>query len=170
MTDVQWTHNGAPVGNGFLGRSKRLELEQALAYVRRWNIGGPFYEERDLAILELFGLTTNEAIAVFQSTPSECLTVRVAIAIRAVLRADEDARCLRAVNECRATCVGGSQLRVFGAQDALDEVRDWPRIVARKLVKTADGEDRWVVHNALWEVPAGDLVPGVEVMRGGQHE
>lgn len=68
------------------------------------------------------------------------LRARVALALRAALRADEDARCEEAME---ATSWGHGDDRFYGGADAaIDELREWPPLVARY----------YRVPRALWEV------------------
>lgn len=87
---MTWTHNGAPLGPKprpwRLTRRQRVEMEAALADIRRdpTSVGWPIAGARALGV---------RWPGIFPNIDDRTLRARVAIALRAALRADEDARC-----------------------------------------------------------------------------
>ena len=180
---TRWTHNGQPVGQPQrpwrLTRAQRVEMEAALAWFRARIVASPRRVDRlDVDDIEDAPLTPGwgQTIPVEPGclVPSERTTriarARVAIALRAALRADEDARCEEAEATARAGCqktiderrmlgYGDRQLepleRFFGrgARDALREIREWPRV----------SRSGGIVQPALWDRVA--LLRRLETMR-----
>lgn len=141
---TRWTHNGEPIGQPQrpwrLTRAQRVEMEAALARLRG-------------DVRPFFGVTGCDArLTVQGSVPLKAashlyamhrrnegtarewriLRARVAIALRAALRADEDARCEEALrdHDRRVTRVTDPVWRT-GADVAswamVDRFREWPR-------------------------------------------
>lgn len=171
---MTWTRNGEPLGPEprpwRLTRRQRVEMEAALArlrpHVRRRHAheyGAPVR-----AALFDFGLSPLDADRTIGAATRTArsfgrdymdairiLRARVAIALRAALRADEDARC-EATDDLRDTV--GSDV-----DDVLDRVREWPAlrpITAMQWVESGDvSEDggdatahsRLPIPLALWE-------------------
>lgn len=151
---TRWTHNGQPVGQPQrpwrLTRAQRVEMEAALAGFRARIVASPRRVDRlrdvdsieDAPLTPGWGQTVPVEPGCF--VPSERATriarARVAIALRAALRADEDARCEEALayaqNEA-ADIVGrpapatGHLLGACGftALSALDTMREWPGLL-----------------------------------------
>lgn len=127
---MTWTHEGKPIGPKprpwRLTRAHRVEMEAALAHVRRWTLDDD--DERDRLILAIFGLAHEQTRALFSSVHHQIITARVAIALRAALRADEDARCEEADTAAMALWKGHPAARVAGlaVADTHTALREWP--------------------------------------------
>ena len=80
------------------------------------------------------------------------LCARVAIALRAALRADEDARC----EEARARIEDASPYTyaaadyVCGSDDGVNALREWLPL-GRRWLRDSEDPDAMVVPRALWE-------------------
>lgn len=126
-----------------LTRRQRVEMEAALARIRRGLSFSAVYDgARLLGVHDPSG-------GVLAGPRARILPARVAIALRAALRADEDARCEEAYAAAGCPAWGHADLGDvlaydWGALAALGLLREWPGL-ARDL-------DTGRVQLALWEV------------------
>lgn len=145
MTE-RWTRSGHPVGQPQrpwrLTRRQRVEMEAALAALRagphpyRCDCIGP----SDDTVAALYALRVRPCDAPTEhdddyGVPERTLRARAAIALRAELRADEDARCEEALaragygEETGATPGDGWDVGYDeGADAAIDALREWPAL------------------------------------------
>lgn len=153
---MTWTHNGAPLGPKprpwRLTRRQRVEMEAALARLRYDVCAPPTRAPVPDAVIRgarAMGRTTAAELYVMRVRNSgtqhdwRILRARVAIALRAALRADEDARC-EATDDLRDTV--GSDV-----DDVLDRVREWPAlrpITAMQWVESGDVGEHLADHRA----------------------
>jgi hypothetical protein len=143
-----------------LTRRERVAMEAALATMRLSAITR-YLDPRDLhRVLVRLGCALEAAPGIDARTPYDdvrrierawwrVLRARVAIALRAALRADEDARCEAAHIFAFDRAVAKHVLplaraQIDGSLDALDAVRDWPQVILRPKRR---------VPLALWERP-----------------
>lgn len=116
-----------------LTRRERVEMEAALGRLRRWS-GHPSFVT---SAADLFGRLAGAEMHVVQSGGGyggrtwRIWRARVAIALRAALRADEDARCDEARARVDRSYDGAdyerSEMR-GAAEDWCDSLREWPAL------------------------------------------
>lgn len=152
---MRWTHNGVPVGKPQrpwrLTRAQRVEMEAALmrlrGNIRIADVDG-WYSSETYEATRALGAYAADALDV--GVPEAALRARVAIALRAALRADEDARCEEA--EKRAGYGEGTGATPgdawdtgydSGARTSIDAAREWP---------AECHDDSGLVPLALWEL------------------
>lgn len=175
---MTWTHQGKPLGQPQrpwrLTRAQRVEMEAALARLRG-NVrtvpdADGWYSSETVEVARVLGVHTMEAVN--DGLPESVFRARLAIALRAALRADEDARCEEA--EGRVGLIYDeadferAEMRA-SALDSCDELREWPRVsrtedgVRIPLVEVSPHlkDYEWAAHMyvqdrmvplALWEV------------------
>lgn len=142
-----WTHNGKPIGAKprpwRLTRRERVEMEAVLARVRSIDDAQSVYVAARL-------LGCDPSCSAWWPG-YRVARARVAIALRAALRADEDARCEAALGragygeETGATPGDGWDLGYDeGADAVVTAMREWPAL---------DRGWSWTVPLALWETP-----------------
>lgn len=135
-----------------LTRRKRVEMEAALASLRARVETWPTTDSLadGMRALRVDGWWLMSRYSLMDDRWLRLLRARVAIALRAALRADEDARCEEALR--RAGCgeetgsTPGDGWDVGyddGAQAAVDALREW---------RALDRGWNWTVPLALWEV------------------
>lgn len=115
-----------------LTRRQRVEMEWALSRLREDVIGGA-HRGPCAATGDGWRLLCGVSIIPYDSRMTEgereaedrIQALRVAIALRAALRADEDARCEEALGRVRRVYDGA-------AEDWCDELREWPPITYRR--------------------------------------
>ena len=125
-----------------LTRRQRVEMDAALTALR----AGPHPYHCDcigpsdgtVAALAALGLSSGDVPTDHDEddgVPERVLRARLAIALRAALRADEDARCEEALGRVRHVYDGAdyerSEMR-GAAEDWCDELREWPPITYRR--------------------------------------
>lgn len=152
---MTWTHNGQPLGQPQrpwrLTKAQRVEMEAALARLRGDvrtvpDVDG-WYSSETVEVARVLGVYTMEAVN--DGMPESVARARVAIALRAALRADEDARCEETLRragygEETGATPGDAWDKGYdeGACSAIDVSREWPDACA--MYRT--------VPLALWEV------------------
>ena len=166
---MTWTHEGRPLGQPQrpwrLSRAQRVEMEAALDALR-FRIDGNALS----AALESFGVcgwtwlrrAGLDNCDAYTDAPRRILRSRVSIAIRAALRADEDARCEEALRragygEETGATPGDAWDDGYdsGARAAIDAMREWPdacamyRDVPLALWETDDRRRRETQRRAL---------------------
>lgn len=123
---MTWTHNGQPIGQPQkpwrLTRAQRVEMEAALARLRGDvrtvpDVDG-WYSSETVEVARVLGVYTMEAVN--DGMPESVARARLAIAIRAAMRADEDARC----EEAGARCSDDET-------ETLREMCEWPAMRRR---------------------------------------
>lgn len=153
---MTWTHNGRPVGQPQkpwrLTRAQRVEMEAALARLRGDvrtvpDVDG-WYSSETVEVARVLGVYTMEAVN--DGMPESVARARLAIAIRAALRADEDARCDAALRragygEGTGSTPGDAWDRGYddGAVSVADELREWSPV---------RHDDLGLAPLALWEI------------------
>ena len=116
-----------------LTRHERVEMEWALAGLR----GEVLTRVRDRRIEDVVLCAAAAAMGArgHLAAGERILRARVALALRAALRADEDARCEERVERVHAVYDAAdferSELRA-GAEDWCDSLREWPPLAARR--------------------------------------
>lgn len=155
---MTWTHNGQTVGQPQrpwrLTRAQRVEMEAALARlrgdVRTVPDADGWYSSETIEVARVLGVHTMEAVN--DGIPESIARARLAIAIRAALRADEDARCEEAAKAAgQYTCgrsrdlwsAGWERGYDSGISSYVEEAREWP---------PTRHADIGLVPLALWEV------------------
>lgn len=154
---MTWTHEGRPIGQPQrpwrLTRAQRVEMEAALALLRA-------RYDADALADGLYTFTIDGWAWLYQrdldSASPACdhkrriLRARVAIALRAALRADEDARCDAALRragygEGTGSTPGDAWDRGYddGAVSVADELREWSPV---------RHDDLGLAPLALWEI------------------
>lgn len=138
---MTWTHNGETLGPEprpwRLTRRQRVEMEAALADIRRepTSVGWPIAGARALGV---------RWPGIFPNIDDRTLRARVAIALRAALRADEDARCEAVTDDLRDDM--GSDV-----DDVLERVREWPPLrclTGKQWMASGDAPDKVADHRA----------------------
>lgn len=136
-----------------LTRRKRVEMEAALSRLREDVIGGA-HRGPCAATGDGWRLLCGVSIIPYDYRMTEgereaedrIQALRVAIALRAALRADEDARCEEAYRRAGPG---------VAAREAIDALREWPRVDPWVVVRTVPcvvRAQRERVPLALWEV------------------
>lgn len=161
---MTWTHNGAPLGPKprpwRLTRRQRVEMEAALAGLRGGG-GSNFYgwvmaADRAASVwgrpglarftvdeLERWGRIGGLGKRAYEGA-ARITRARVAIALRAALRADEDARCEAVTDDLRDDM--GSDV-----DDVLERVREWPPLrclTGKQWMASGDAPDKVADHRA----------------------
>lgn len=161
---MTWTHNGVPVGKPQrpwrLTRAQRVEMEAALmrlrGNIRIADVDG-WYSSETYEATRALGAYAADALDV--GVPEAALRARVAIALRAALRADEDARCEEVYVSVWRTGRLGYYAETDAANDgawrAVNALREWP---------LEQRDDLGLVPLALWEI---DERRRRETVRGG---
>lgn len=143
---MTWTHNGAPLGPKprpwRLTRRQRVEMESALARLRRPDPDSLAIDAATAAV----GVDLLRVLPTGTTTDSTWrhLRARLAIALRAALRADEDARCEEATDDLRDDM--GSDV-----DDVLERVREWPALrclTGKQWMASRDAPERIADHRA----------------------
>lgn len=151
-----WTHEGKPLGQPQqpwrLTRAQRVEMEAALARLRGNVRTVPdaegWYSSETVEVTRTLGAYTMDAVD--DGVSESVFRARVAIALRAALRADEDARCEEALRragygEETGATPGDAWDTGYdeGACSVIDVSREWPPVYHDHL---------GLVPLALWEV------------------
>lgn len=153
-----WTHNGEPLGPKTrpwrLTRRQRVEMEAALARLRRDTLPvrrGAVGARPDVVVRAETALchaprATYVLHTLGVGSPREwrILRARVAIALRAALRADEDARCEEAERSAvarYAECDEWDYRQIReAAEEHADAMRDWPQICPTDLREVPEAQ------------------------------
>lgn len=148
-----------------LTRRARVEMEAALGALRHdvhprtgchyrgvYRAARLFCDARSIERLDIASGPARQAWRLIEYREWRILRARVALALRAALRADEDARCEEARARVGAAFPYASEVAdyVEGSDTGVDAMREWPPL-GHKWRATTDDDEVAFVPRALWE-------------------